>query len=243
MIIKWNENVIHKELVNPNLIHFKDWIDKYAEACEDRPRTHNRNSLYERTHQRGKSEQRINARKNCPLCSQSHNLGKCQKFLSENVYDRQQTVRQLHLCPNCLTEHPKGQCNSKYRCQVDNCNGFHHSTIHRNNFNTTQPSNQGQNQSTSEYRHNGDNLNRNQFNFTNNSSSWNKNLSSSNPNCNYQTRQKGNSGYNRQSSRSRYNSSNNNNYNNNSSINSNSNNSTNGSYNNSNSYNRHNRNY
>ena len=104
------------------------------------------------------------------------------KILSENVYDRQQTVQQLHLCPYYLTEHPKGQCNSKYRCQVDNCNGFHHSTIHRNNFNTTQPSNQEQNQSISEYRHNGYSLNRNQFNFTNNSSSWNKNLSCSNPN-------------------------------------------------------------
>ena len=46
MIIKWNENVIRKELVNPNLIHFKDWIDKYAEACEDMRRTHNRNSFY-----------------------------------------------------------------------------------------------------------------------------------------------------------------------------------------------------
>ena len=78
MIIKWNENVIRKELVNPNLILFKDWIDNYAEACEDMPRTHN--SFYERTHQRGKSEQTINARKICPLCSQSHNLGKCQKF-------------------------------------------------------------------------------------------------------------------------------------------------------------------
>ena len=86
IIINWNENVILKELVNPNLIQFKDWIDKYAEACEDMPRTHQRNSFYERTHQRGKSEQRINARKNCPFCSQSHNLGKCQKFLSENVY-------------------------------------------------------------------------------------------------------------------------------------------------------------
>ena len=68
-------------------------------------------------------------------------------------------------------------------------------------------------------------------------------MSSSNPNCNHQTRQNGNSGYNRQRSRSRYNSTNNNNYNNNSSINSNSNNSTNGNYNNSNSYNRHNRNF
>ena len=92
MIIKWNENVIRKELVNPNLIHFKDWIEKYAEACEDMPRTHN--SFYERTHQRGKSEQRINARKICPLCLQSHNLGKCQKSVKTCTTDRRQ-------CDNC----------------------------------------------------------------------------------------------------------------------------------------------
>ena len=157
--------------------------------------------------------------------------------MSENVYDRQRTVLQLHLCPNCLSEHPKRQCNSKKnRCQIDNCNGFHHSTIHRNNFNTTQLRNQGQKQSTSEYRHNGDNLNRSQFNFTNNSSSWNKNLSTTNPNFNHQTRQNGNSSYNRQRSRSQYNSSNNN-------ENNSSNNNTNENYNNSNSYNRHNRNF
>ena len=138
-------------------------------------------------------------------------------------------MRQLHLCPNCLSKHPKGQCNSKYRYQIDNCNGFHHSTIHRNYFNTTQPSNEGQKQSTSECRHNGDNWNRIQFNVTYNSSSWNKNLSSNNPNYNQETRQNGNSSYNRQRS---------NNYNNNS-INNN----ANGNYNNSNSYNRHNRNF
>ena len=143
--------MLSQELGNPNLIHFKCWIDKYTKAFEDMPRNHNKNSFYERTHQRGKSEQRINAKTNCPLCSQSHNLGKGQHFLSENVYDCQQTVRRLHLCPNCLSEHPKGQFNSKNRCQVDNYNGFHHSTIHHNNINTTQPSNQGQNQSTFGY--------------------------------------------------------------------------------------------
>ena len=114
-----------------------------------------------------------------------------------NVYDRQQTVRQLHLCPNCLSEHPKGQCNSKNRCQIDNCTGFHQSTIQRNNFNTTQHSTQAQKQLISEYRHNGDGLNGNQFNFTNNSSPWNKNLSTTNPNYNHQARQNGNSSYNR----------------------------------------------
>ena len=237
MIIKWNENFIHKKLVNPNLIHFKDWIDQYALACEDMPRTHSKNFFCERTHQRGKSKQKITARKNRPFWSQNHNLGKCQEFLSENVFNRQQTVRQLHLRSNCLSGHPKGKCNSKYRCQVDNSNGFHHSTNHRTNFTKTQQSNEKQDQSTSGYRHNGDNLNRNQFSFTNNSFSWNKNLSSANPNYNYHTRQNGSSSYKRKRSRSRYN----NNYNNNSSINSNSNINTN--YKNSNNYNRPNRNF
>ena len=76
MILKWNENVIPKELFQPNLIKFKDWIDKYAKACEDLTRTHNRNSFYDRTHLRGKSQQRINARKNFPFCSHRHNLEK-----------------------------------------------------------------------------------------------------------------------------------------------------------------------
>ena len=42
------------------------------------------------------------------------------------------------MCPNCLTEQPKGQCNSHYRGRIENCNGFHHSTTHRNNFNSSQ---------------------------------------------------------------------------------------------------------
>ena len=33
---------------------------------------------------------------------------------------------------------PKGQCNSHYRCRIQNCNRFHHSTIYRNHFNSSQ---------------------------------------------------------------------------------------------------------
>ena len=58
----------------------------------------------------------------------------------------------MRICPNCLTKHPKGQCNSQYRCRIEKCNGFHHSTIYRNNFKSSQTfsptqqqqSNQGQ---------------------------------------------------------------------------------------------------
>ena len=66
MIIRWNENVNRKEIVNPNLSSFRDVIDKYAEACEDIPRTHNKKSFCERTHQRGKSEQKDQRQKEMP---------------------------------------------------------------------------------------------------------------------------------------------------------------------------------
>ncbi|XP_075264848.1 uncharacterized protein LOC142357013, partial [Convolutriloba macropyga] len=138
MIIRWNEYVLRQAIVQPNLIHFKDWIDNYAEACEDlstsqRP-TNQENSSSKKSNRLFQQQ----SNKRCPLCGYSHNLGKCNQFLNKDINERQQTVRQLKICPNCLTEHPKGQCNSHYRCRIENCNGFHHSTIHRNNFNSSQ---------------------------------------------------------------------------------------------------------
>ena len=80
--------------------------------------------------------QQINKR--CSLCGYCHNLGKFNQFLNKDINDRQQTARQLKICPNCPTEHPKRQCNSHYRGRIENCNGFYHSTTHRNNFNSSQ---------------------------------------------------------------------------------------------------------
>ena len=155
MIIRWNEYVLRQAIVQPNLIHFKDWIDNYAEACEDlstsqRP-TNQENSSSRRSNRL--FQQQSNER--CLLCGYSHNLGKCNQLLNKDINERQQTVRQLKICPNCLTEHPKGQCNSHYRCRIENCNGFHHSTIHRNNFNSSQtysPNQQQQSNQQQQYQ-------------------------------------------------------------------------------------------
>ena len=107
MIIRWNEYVLRQAIVQPNLIHFKDWIDNYAEACADlstsqRP-TNQENSSSRRSNRL--SQQQSNKR--CPLCGYSHNLGKCNQFLNKDFNERQQIVRQLKICPNCLTEHQK----------------------------------------------------------------------------------------------------------------------------------------
>ena len=138
MIIRWNEYVLRQAIVQPNLIHFKDWIDNYAEACEDLS-TSQKPTIQENTSSRRSNrffQQQSNKR--CPLCGYSHNLGKCNQFLYKDINERQQTLKQLKICPNCLTEHPKRQWNSHYRCRIENCNEFPHSTIHRNNFISSQ---------------------------------------------------------------------------------------------------------
>ena len=165
MIIRWNEYVLRQAIVQPNLIHFKDWIDNYAEACEDlstsqRP-TNQENSSSKKSNRLFQQQ----SNKRCPLCGNSRNLGKCNQFLNKNFNERQRTVRQLKICPNCLTEHPKGQCNSHYRCRIENCNGFHHSTIHRNNFNSSQtfsPTQQQQRNQQQQHQQQTNNLVQNQ---------------------------------------------------------------------------------
>ena len=41
---------------------------------------------------------------------------------------------------NCLKSLESGFCKSKIRCLVDRCNGFHHSTLNRDDFRTSQRS-------------------------------------------------------------------------------------------------------
>ena len=108
MTIRWNKYVLRQAIVQPNLIHFQDWIDNYAEAFEDLS-TSQRSTNQENSSSRRSNRlfQQQNNRR-CPQCGCSHNLGKGNQFLNKDLNERQQTVRQLKICPNCLNEHPKG---------------------------------------------------------------------------------------------------------------------------------------
>ena len=112
MIIRWNEYVHRQAIVQPNLIHFKDWIDNYAEACAELSASQKPNNQENSLSRRSKRLFPQQSNKRCPLCGYSHSLRKCNQFLNKDINERQQTVRQLKICQNCLTEHPKGQCNS-----------------------------------------------------------------------------------------------------------------------------------
>ena len=142
MTIRWNQHVRSLRIEQPNLADFADWISTYAEACEDvSPQRAQRTDRVERFSQGHKHSNIIlQPSSNCQLCSGDHNLGRCKEYLSKSVADRQQLVRHHNLCVNCLKRHESGFCKSKIRCLVDRCNGFHHSTLHRDDFRTLQRS-------------------------------------------------------------------------------------------------------
>ena len=125
-----------------NLADFGDWISTYAEACGDvSPQRQQKTKRVEQLSQGQKHSNIIfQASFNCQLCSGNHNLGRCKEYVSKSVAHRQQLVRHHNLCVNCLKRHESRFCKSKIRCLVDRCNGFHHSTLRRDDFRTSQRS-------------------------------------------------------------------------------------------------------
>ncbi|GBM17560.1 hypothetical protein AVEN_96735-1 [Araneus ventricosus] len=71
-----------------------------------------------------------NFSKSCILCKDdSHSLHKCEQFLHFSPQKRYETVRENHLCLNCLGFHKVAQCKSKHSCF--HCKARHHSLLHR----------------------------------------------------------------------------------------------------------------
>lgn len=64
----------------------------------------------------------------CILCSKKHPLCVCDKFKAKTVPERNEYVREKHLCPNCLGSHA-GECKASKSCFV--CGQRHHTTLHQ----------------------------------------------------------------------------------------------------------------
>lgn len=65
----------------------------------------------------------------CPQCSGSHLLSRCEKFKGATVSKRLAVVREAHLCFNCFSPaHIVEACKSAYTCFV--CNQRHHTMLH-----------------------------------------------------------------------------------------------------------------
>mgnify|MGYP004589396745 CR=1 FL=1 len=65
----------------------------------------------------------------CRVCSWSHPLRMCRKFLAMNAKERQRTARVHDYCLNCLAHnHHVARCPSSARCS--HCKKSHHSLLH-----------------------------------------------------------------------------------------------------------------
>ena len=101
MTVRWNQHAGSMRREQPNLADFADWISTYAEACEDVSQRPQRTDRVERLSQGQKHSNIIfQASSNCQLCSGDHTLGRCKKYLSKSVADRQQLVSHHNLCVN-----------------------------------------------------------------------------------------------------------------------------------------------
>lgn len=66
----------------------------------------------------------------CPVCSGTHSLPDCAKFLSKSVQERRQVVVNNQVCFNCLvsSNHLSRNCGSYVHCGVCKCH--HHTLLH-----------------------------------------------------------------------------------------------------------------
>ncbi|XP_066600823.1 uncharacterized protein [Prorops nasuta] len=65
----------------------------------------------------------------CPVCSEEHYIGRCDKFKTKKPGDRHEEIRKLGLCFNSLGRHAVRNCQSKRGCKK--CQRNHHTLLHK----------------------------------------------------------------------------------------------------------------
>jgi Pao retrotransposon peptidase/Family of unknown function (DUF5641)/Protein of unknown function (DUF1759)/Putative peptidase (DUF1758)/Integrase zinc binding domain len=107
----------------------------------------------------------------CPICQKRHITSQCIEFLNMSVKDRQNKVKTLNICNNCLSpRHATKDCSSS-SCR--RCNGQHHSLLHLDSSNDTS---NGNNNNTNNNRGGNNNNNNNRGGNNNNNATGSHNL-------------------------------------------------------------------
>ena len=84
-----------------------------------------------------KAKQPKNTNKKCNLCSDTHYVFQCKRFLEMTVAQRKNHVQTAGLCSNCLrTGHKTQDCSCSFRCRI--CQSVHNTLLHTDAVATTQ---------------------------------------------------------------------------------------------------------
>ncbi|XP_065087100.1 uncharacterized protein LOC135708850 [Ochlerotatus camptorhynchus] len=84
------------------------------------------------TSSKGETPQGNKVAKPCWMCKRlDHKVRFCDDFKKLNVTERLRLVENLKLCVLCLNAHGKSRCSFKLRCNVGDCQEYHHPLLHR----------------------------------------------------------------------------------------------------------------
>ena len=136
----WN-HLVRKETEYPTFKAIMEFLDDRFRILEDNEDSKNQHfSNFNDKRQQRKitlvtsnepAERKNKANFQCKVCKEgSHYLNKCDKFQSMPVSERENLVRNLKVCVNCLSfAHIVDKCKSKFKCRV--CQNRHHFLLHR----------------------------------------------------------------------------------------------------------------
>ena len=154
MKTKWLTYVKQKNLYQPGLAVFSEWLNDIADVQDELLLTSNPNA------DRAKSNYKENAKgstfatsttntasdnseyqRECALKDGKHPIWKCEKFKKMNVEERGQKAKELKLCFKCLSDaHQMTTCSGRL-CDVSGWGKHHHRLLHRPYKNVEQKKN------------------------------------------------------------------------------------------------------
>ncbi|XP_046969714.1 uncharacterized protein LOC124537047 [Vanessa cardui] len=118
-------NSLNEDL--PTLTQFKNFLESRFRALEFMEPSKNKAKITPNTYQTKSLHAASDVR--CPHCTESHKLWSCGKFAKEDVNVRQDIVKSLGLCFNCLGNNHTGKiCRVPTTCRI--CKRKHHTLLH-----------------------------------------------------------------------------------------------------------------
>lgn len=123
---QWELHANQSSLDLPSLKMFNEFLEcrfralEFVEPTKNKAKANNSPKVLHTT---------SNANITCPHCNENHKLYSCSQFAKENVAKRQEIVKALNLCYNCMGNNHFGKsCRVFTRCRI--CKGKHHSLLH-----------------------------------------------------------------------------------------------------------------
>lgn len=141
--LEWTQHSAHM-VPRATIVEFSQWLNLTAQyvtlAYVDIPSNHSQPRHQfppqQRHQNKGKNDALFHVAEQsspvlCSFCSRPHKTSDCFQLRDLTTDRRWDEVKRLRLCFSCLTSgHDSSSCQSKRRCDVNNCHHTHHPLLH-----------------------------------------------------------------------------------------------------------------